>query len=310
MSQTEHQFTQLVQKLAPQGKLLDIRPLSGGMSAHMTAFELEDAAGQRQKLIWRSYQQGQACATPMAREFRLLQMTQSVGLNTPAPYYLDLSGEIFAQLYLVIEYMEGHMLFAPPDLAHYLRQLAAQLAQIHAADYTKHDLSFLPKVANCVEIERERPLLLTTLREDHIRHLLAQWPSLPRNPATLLHGDFWPGNSLWLEDKLVGVIDWEDAKWGDPLLDLAISRLDIAWIFGMAATHTFTQHYQAQVAWDYTHLPYWDLCAALRFMRIFGNDLAAAGTYFVPFGRDDINEQMIRENFNYFVDQALANVPY
>jgi aminoglycoside phosphotransferase (APT) family kinase protein len=73
-----------------------------------------------------------------------------------------------------------------------------------------------------------------------IRSALASHRSPPqRNAPALLHGDYWPGNVLWQDGELVAVIDWEDAKLGDPLADLAISRLDIAWILGTAAMTLF-----------------------------------------------------------------------
>ena len=310
----EQILSQLIPKIAPQGQLKHVWPLSGGMSANMVAFEVENNDGQRVKLIRRSYGERPftTAAQLVTNEFKLLQITQAAGLATPTPYYLDLSGEIFAQPYLVTDYLAGDMLFTPTDLDDYLRQFAAHLAQIHTTDYANYDVSFLPRAAKkCGELVGKRPSSPhPALRETYIRQTLsAHTPHPQHTPSTLLHGDYWPGNSLWHNNKLVAVIDWEDATWGDPLIDLAKSRSEIVWIFGAAAMDTFTQQYQALTALNYTHLPYWDLCAALRFIRIFGDDLSAAGAYFIPFGREDINEQVIQHNFNYFVDQAFDNLP-
>ncbi|HEX6386312.1 MAG TPA: phosphotransferase, partial [Anaerolineae bacterium] len=123
-----------------------------------------------------------------------------------------------------------------------------------------------------------------------------------------LHGDFWPGNTLWQDGRLVAVIDWEDAKLGDPLVDLAISRLDIVWIFGIKAMNSFTDYYQSMMAIDYSNLPYWDLCAALRLVRLAGSNLAVWAAYFSPFGRHDITEQTMMESYRFFVGQALEKV--
>ena len=40
------------------------------------------------------------------------------------------------------------------------------------------------------------------------------------------------------------------------------------------AMTAFTEHYQSAMAIDYTNLPYWDLCAALRLIRLGGPHLA------------------------------------
>jgi aminoglycoside phosphotransferase (APT) family kinase protein len=103
----------------------------------------------------------------------------------------------------------------------------------------------------------------------------------------------------------VAVIGWEDARLGDPLIDLAISRLDIAWIFGIDAMTAFTHHYQSTMAIDYTNLPYWDLCAALRLVRLAGSSLAEWAAFFAPFGRHDITEQTMRKDFKLFITQAF-----
>ncbi|MSP13031.1 MAG: aminoglycoside phosphotransferase family protein [Chloroflexi bacterium] len=148
-----------------------------------------------------------------------------------------------------------------------------------------------------------------SLDEERIRDtLVSAWQLPQRNASVLLHGDFWPGNILWQGDKLVAVIDWEDASLEDPLTDLAISRLDILWIFGIDAMNSFTYHYKSMMAIGYTNLPYWDLCAALRLVRLAGANLAAWAAFFPPFGRHDITEQTIREHYRFFISQAFEEL--
>ena len=137
------------------------------------------------------------------------------------------------------------------------------------------------------------------------------WPLPRQNATTLLHGDFWPGNVLWQAGQLVAVIDWEDAKLGDPLADLAISRLDMLWIFGRNAMQELTDQYQSMlrqtsVASDFTNLPYWDLYAALR----PASSIAEWATVYPPWGRTDITEKTMREGHKWFITQAFrALVP-
>ena len=147
------------------------------------------------------------------------------------------------------------------------------------------------------------------LDEEHIRTTLdAVWPLPQRNTATLLHGDFWPSNVLWRDGKLVAVLDWEEARSGDPLSDLAISRLEIAWIFGIDAMHLFTCHYQSLMNIDFTDLPYWDLYTALRMIRIAGYAVAEWAAFLHPFGRQDITEQKIKERYQAFLNQAFEKL--
>lgn len=307
------QFQQIVEKIAPQSKLLRAWPLKGGISADMTALELERPDGQVSRLIVRRPGDSVLKRNPYAAEdeYRLLQMTRSLGLATQRPYYLDRSGAIFATPYLVIEYIDGQPEFSLAHIGDAAQQLATHLARIHSADHSTHDLSFLPAPPQgFIERFGERPAIVnSSLDEGRIRDTLeAAWPFPQRNAPALLHGDFWPGNILWRDGKLVAVIDWEDATLGDPLTDLAISRLDLLWIFGLDTMRSFTQHYISMMAIDYSNLPYWDLCAALRLVRLAGADLAEWAAFFAPFGRSDITEQTIREQYRFFIDQAFGQL--
>jgi len=49
---------------------------------------------------------------------------------------------------------------------------------------------------------------------------LAERRPEPRHP-TLVHGDYHYGNMLFRDGRVVGVLDWEIAQLGQPLLDLA-----------------------------------------------------------------------------------------
>ena len=101
--------------------------------------------------------------------------------------------------------------------------------------------------------------------EEPIREALAaHWPPQRGNGGTLLHGDLWSGNMVWRDGRLVAVIDWEDAAVGDPLVDLAVTRLEVLWAHGAAAMWTVTKLYQSQTGINLSDLAIWDLCAALR----------------------------------------------
>jgi aminoglycoside phosphotransferase (APT) family kinase protein len=311
ISKADQQFEQLVQQIVPHGKLLRTWNLKGGISAEMTALAIERPDSQTQRMIVRWPGDGTLKRNPHAAEdeFKILQMTRSLGLATQTPYYLDQSGKTFATPYLVIEYIEGQPEFAPADVADFTLPLATHLSEIHRVDCS--DLSFLPTQAKefADNFGKQPAKIDTSLDEGRIRATLASaWPLLQRNASTLLHGDFWPGNLLWRDAKLVAVIDWEDARLGDPLTDFAVSRLDILWIFGIDAMNSFTHHYMSMMAIDYTNLPYWDLYAALRLVRLAGADLAGWAVFFLPFGRPDITEQTIREHYRFFITQAFEKL--
>ena len=306
-------FELLVQTISPHSTLLRTWPLQGGISAKMTALEIKHSDGQISRMIVRQPSEETLRRNPRSveNEFKILQLTKSLGLATQTPYYLDQSGTIFSKPYLVIEYIDGKPEFASSPGADFIFQLAKHLTKIHSADWLNQDISFLPRQANqCAELfHRQLTNLDPFLDDGRIRVVLEEVLPLPQqNASVLLHGDYWPGNILWRDDTLVAVVDWEDAKVGDPLIDFAISRLDVLWIFGVEALHSFNYHYQSLMDIDYTNLPYWDLCAGLRLTRLIGIDLAEWTSFFIPFGRHDITEYTFREHFRFFIKQAFEKL--
>jgi aminoglycoside phosphotransferase (APT) family kinase protein len=292
------QFGQVVQLFEPQSRLIRSWPLLGGVSAQVTGLEIARPDGQRKKMVIRRPGPRDLAQNPRiaADEFKLLHLVRSAGVAVPRPYYLDQSGQIFPTPYLVLEYIDGASEFAPAEPAEVIDQLAGHLAEIHRIEAAWVDLSFLPELGQGFG---EPPARLDhALDEGRIRAALAAIGPLPqRHRPVLLHGDFWPGNILWRDGRLAAIIDWEEARVGDPLADLANSRLEILWAFGEAAMHRFTRQYLMMTHHDTSHLPYWDLCAALRPASKLGG-----------WGLDQPTEKRMRARHKLFVRQALEKL--
>lgn len=296
-------FERLIERIAPGSRLLRTWPLAGGVSAQMTALEIVRADGTTAKWVARRLADVDPTSgdTILALEYKLLHALRATSLPTPTPIAYDPPGAIFDAPALVLGYVEGAAQLEPPDVETFIHQMAAQLAQIHRLDVAALDLSFLPRQAEIVSTRlRARPGALDeAMNEDRIRAALESvWPLPPINPPALLHGDYWPGNVLWHDDRIAAVIDWEDAALGDPLADLANTRLELLWAFGAEAMRSFTREYaKVMPGIDARHLPYWDLCAALRPIGQIGD-----------WGLDETVERMMRERHRVFVAEALRAI--
>jgi aminoglycoside phosphotransferase (APT) family kinase protein len=223
----------IAQRVEPDARLVRSRRLAGGVSARLTVLDMRLPQGETRTIVVRRHGEADRERDPQvaAHEFRLLQLLKRQGLPVPAPYLLDESGEILPEPYLVIEYLAGesgaHRAAPGP--------LAEALAKIHAVNATA--APFLPELESVSG----------------------------RNERVLLHGDYWPGNTLWQDDELVGIVDWEDAALGDPLADVANCRLELVWASGADAAAAFTEHYaDAAPRVDLADVPRWDLYAARR----------------------------------------------
>ena len=175
---------------------------------------------------------------------------------------------------MVVDYVDGEPGPGPADGTEFVSQFAHALAEIHRVDPA--DLSFLPELGK----------------------VAADVPLPRRNRSVLLHGDFWPGNTLWKDGRLVAVIDWEDAAIGDPLADVGNARLELAWTLGPEAMDDFTRRYRSVLGdVDFTDLPYWDLRA----------DLRLAGRV-AEWGLDAVMEEAMLAAHEAFVAQALETL--
>ncbi|SIR57045.1 Phosphotransferase enzyme family protein [Peribacillus simplex] len=296
-------FERLVQKLDPGNKLIRAWKLKGGISAQVTGLEILQPSGRIIKMIVRQHGDNDLKRNPniAADEHKLLGILKAAGLPVPMPYYIEESCEIFSKPCILIEFIGGKSEFTPSNLNDHILQLAINLAKIHRVDCANLSLSFLPKLENTyVEMlnNKNKVVLDETLNLSLIRDLLkSSFPLPSMNKEVILHGDYWPGNILWKEDKLVSIIDWEDSGLGDPLADLANSQLEISYHFGMQAMDHFTNQYKSMMPEvNFTNLPFWQLFAALRLST------------FPEWGLEKSKENSWRKRHKSFVRQAINQI--
>ena len=275
-------FPDLLHQFAPESRLLHSRPLAGGVSATVTALEFEQG-GEIRRVVVRQYGERDLTAKPniAAQEFQLLSFLHGVGLPVPQPLH-------HAPGVLVIEFVKGKSgVDVPPDPL----QLAHFLTRLHGLNAVSLDIHPLPPVSP-VPVSPDESLSETRIREALTHHHPAQ-----AGKSVLLHGDFWPGNTLWYAGKLTAVIDWEDTAAGDPLYDVSIARLELLFFHGQDIMQVFTDEYVRLTGADVQALPYWDLRAALRpcgFLGYWGHSAAL--------------EAQMRGQHAWFVEQAIKRV--
>jgi aminoglycoside phosphotransferase (APT) family kinase protein len=118
---------------------------------------------------------------------------------------------------------------APTDMGPLCAQFVAVLARLHAVDWQSAGLTGKPDGYARRQVEgwsqRWRDAQTEEVPE---ADFVARWLSerVPRESgAALVHNDYKYDNILWNEDwsRIVGVLDWEMATVGDPLMDLGTS---------------------------------------------------------------------------------------
>lgn len=275
---SQQHLAALLQRFLTQAQLVRSWPLTGGVSAVVSALEI--AGGQPRKLVVRQYGERDLKRNPASAEdeFRLLDNLYAASLPVPRPLYHEPG-------VLITEWIEGQN---GVDTAVNPQQMAGFLARLHALKVPVPPLHPLAEVRPAPKNPDE------AWSESRIRAALAGFRPEPQQPV-LLHGDFWPGNTLWQTGQLAAVIDWEDAALGHPLYDVGNTRLELLFFYGPAAMNAFSDEYSRLTRKDLTGLAYWDLRAALR----------PCGQW-QTWGLVPDQAQQMHKRHAWFVEQAIA----
>lgn len=261
-------FDGVVARFEPGCRLVAARKLVGGASAESTALEIEAPDGGRFRRVVRRHGEGDRAVNPdVARdEHALLTVLAGDGFPVPRPRGHDDSGTLLPTPYILTDFVEGTAERPQEQRGTAVDRMADELARLHRIGAGDRRLAFLLRRDPLCrrEIASEHADDGDRALEETIRAaLMPHWP-LPQGEAVLLHGDFWPGNLLWQGERLAAVIDWEDACFGDPQVDLGPARLELLWAWGDEAKERFTDGYAAATGRALDDLPLYDLWTALR----------------------------------------------
>ena len=91
---------------------------------------------------------------------------------------------------------------------------------------------------------------------------LVQGP-MPGGQQTLIHRDYHPGNVLWSDRRVSGVVDWVNTSLGSPWADVGHCRVNLAGRFGQNSAERFLDLYRTCDGGDDEYHPYWDAAAAI-----------------------------------------------
>lgn len=179
-------------------------------------------------------------AHDVLREARLLTALAGTQARVPTVLAICADEQVIGAPFYVMEKVEGEAIVSevPPSLddPEHRRQIGEQLidalAEIHGVDWQAAGLEGFGKPTGYLERQLRRFGGLWDLnktREIPAVDRVTQWlgkempQSDPAIPATIVHGDYRLGNTMFATAapaRLVAVLDWEMATIGDPLADL------------------------------------------------------------------------------------------
>ncbi|MEM7412817.1 MAG: phosphotransferase family protein [Myxococcota bacterium] len=205
---------------------------SGGRPAYFV--EVETPGGEAKRLYARmSRGMGSGGPFSLSAEHAVLQELHAAGIAVPEPLGLCPDPEC-----LLLECLPGDFDYAAIDDEARRdaidRAFVAEIAKVHALDVGRFEsrglrapktqdefaLNDLAHWEKAFQYGAKRPVPLVRFA---LRWLHGHVPAMPER-AVLIQGDTGPGQFLFEGGALTGIIDWEFAHLGDPMLDLAQIR--------------------------------------------------------------------------------------
>jgi aminoglycoside phosphotransferase (APT) family kinase protein len=69
---------------------------------------------------------------------------------------------------------------------------------------------------------------------------------------------------LWHENEISAVLDWKEAAYGDPVIDIAYARMNMILMGLNQSADDFLQIYESEMGCKVENLGFWELAAAVR----------------------------------------------
>jgi len=262
----------LLKEIAPGSKLLTFSLLPGSFSNSTHIVEARLADGSDFKFVVRRYAVfgDYARGEKARREFKTFEVLHQYGIPAPEPLYLDDTGTLLGTPGIVTRYVPGRlMLSAPANSLDWVRKLAVTLAKIHAIPCSADTQDFLLD-ANAEAtwfLKSDTPPVYMQKYPggSEVWQVLREaFPGIRTMPSGLVHIDYWSGNILWHENQISAVLDWEEAAYGDPVIDVAYTRMNMVLMGLNQSADDFLKNYESEMGRKVENLGFWELAAAVR----------------------------------------------
>lgn len=294
-----------VERAAGRGtRITSIRRLRGGTSSAVHAVNLHDARGKLHRLVLRRFVRANWLALEpdlAEREARVLRLLERSALPAPQLVAVDERGRECDVPAVLMTRLPGRVDFTPRDLTSWIDQLARMLPAIHAIDTGARDA-----VQPYQPYYDMQAVEVPAWSED--RSAWEQAIRIVRSPAPaatrcFIHRDYHPANTLWTRGRLTSVIDWVNASWGPPGIDVGHCRHNLASVFGVGMADRFLRAYESLTGTE--HHPYWDLLCLLDSGLLSGSGISPG---WLELGLKGLTPQLMRRRLDEYVSSVVARL--
>jgi aminoglycoside phosphotransferase (APT) family kinase protein len=233
----------------------DVQTLTFGISSDMRLIEVDGVP-----LVLRRYLHEfvNERAASIAYEAQALKAARMIlGNLVPEPVARDTTGSQSGCPCLMMTYLPGKPVIHGLDLSQVVQPLALLHARVAPTDF--------PRYRHWFEIDRLAVPKWTRSPETWAELIdVVGGGGEPDAEHVLLHRDYHPGNLLWKDGMLSGIVDWPSSCSGPRGIDVAHARGNLALVDGVGAAEQFLRAYRGVVP-SYDHDPWWDIADLLSF---------------------------------------------
>ncbi|PHS73341.1 MAG: phosphotransferase family protein [Cycloclasticus sp.] len=227
-----------------------------------------------------------------AQEYAVFRQVFDAGVTVPEPLWLSVDPQWIGKPFFIMRRVAGtaagHKIVRNAAMGGGRKVLAnrlgRELARTHTIKYGQAELDFLSRPAPtpalyCIN-EYRAALDASDMPQPTLEwglYWLEQNAPEAVKELVLCHNDFRTGNYMVTEQSLTGVLDWEFAAWGDPMVDIGWFCAK-CWRFGavqneaggISARADFYSGYEAVSGEkiDRKAVLYWEVMAAMRWAII------------------------------------------
>jgi len=273
-----------------------VAALPGATSSDVYSVTTRSATGSTRRLVLRWFRAGPAAiGEPLAVAREAAALRALAGSDVPAPVLiatLDTDPSVAAGV--LMSELPGRPRFDLPDPAA-VRDVLAAIHAVDPAPMAAHHYRGFHEDARL-----DRPIWWQD-RPAWERATARTSTARPTAPDRFIHRDFHPGNLLWVDERLTGVVDWVNACVGPAGIDDAHCRLNLALLWG-------PERADDALPGD----PAWDIEAAFGILDWEGdaNDRwpGAMPIALVDLGAPTVDAATTRRRLETFVRRALARL--
>jgi aminoglycoside phosphotransferase (APT) family kinase protein len=251
------------------GAIVSVRSM-GVASTTMHAVTARDRDGILRRLALRRFHDSGRLATDPwyvpENEATVLGLLDDAEVPAPRLLAVDALARVCDLPALLTTRLTGRPVDRPKDVKVFLGDMAWTLARVHEVE-SRGD-TWLPAYRTyydpAIDGDRRPPAWSSSQALwDRVFRIL-DGPA-PAGAEGFIHRDYHPGQILWADGRLSGVVDWTTGCHGPFGIDLARMRLNLALHVGVDATVAFLDAYRSAAGTE-PRDPYWDLLDAADFI--------------------------------------------